>query len=76
MIESTRLRPGTRVRLRSSSHSLELQSNTGYVVRPAEWLDYFIVRLDKPAQYRHASGETETLEEIRVDADNMEVLEE
>jgi hypothetical protein len=45
-------------------------------VSPAEWLDYFIVRLDKPAQYRHASGETETLEEIRVDADNMEVLEE
>jgi hypothetical protein len=45
-------------------------------VRPAEWLDYFIVRLDKPAQYSHASGETETLEEIRVDADNMEVLEE
>ena len=77
MIEHVRgraLEPGTRVRLRSASHVIELRSATGRIVRPNEWGDYYIVRLDRPALYHHADGRVEELEEIREDADNMDVL--
>lgn len=74
MTAARELAPGTRVRLRSPSHVLQLQANTGRIVRHDEWLDYYIVRLDKPARYQHADGHIEELNEIREDVDNMEVL--
>ena len=72
--EHALLAPGTRVRLRSASHVITLQADTGYVVKPAEWLDYYIVHLDRPALYMHLDGRFESLDEIREDADNLEIL--
>lgn len=74
MIESEMLKPGTRVRLRAPNHLLELKSDTGWVVRPDDWGDYYIIRLDQPALYHHADGHTEALAEVREDVDNMDVL--
>ena len=74
MIERREIAPGTRVRLRSASHVIDLQSTTGRIVRPDEWGDYYIVRLDRPARYHHADGRVEELDEIREDADNLDVL--
>lgn len=74
VISGRGIKPGTRVRLRSSSHALALASDTGTVTRPDEWEGYFVIRLDQPAQYRHADGRTETLPEIVELADNLEIL--
>lgn len=74
MIEGQELATGTRVRLRAPHWLLDLQANTGEVVRPDEWDGYYIVRLDRPAAYRHADGRVEELREIREAADNMDVL--
>lgn len=74
MADPRDLLPGTRVRLSSSSHAITLRSSDGYVIRPDEWADYFIVRLDRPAKYHHADGRIEDLREIRELADNLEVI--
>ena len=39
------LKPGTRVRLRSASHVLRLRGDTGTVVRPDKWADYYVIHL-------------------------------
>lgn len=74
MIEPKALATGARVRVRSTSHRVELQADTGQVVRPDEWLDYYVVRLDSPAVYRHGDGRTELLDEIVEDIDNLDEL--
>lgn len=72
--ESARLTPGTRVRLRAPAAGVTLRANTGTIVRPDEWGDYYIVRLDKPALYDHGTRQSEELHEIAELADNMDVL--
>ena len=68
------LAPGTRVRLRSANHLVDLRSSFGTVVRPDEWDDYYIVRLDEPAIYHNADGTTRDLPEIAQMVDNLDVL--
>jgi len=43
-------------------------------VRPDEWDDYYIVRLDEPAIYHNADGTTRDLPEIAQMVDNLDVL--
>jgi hypothetical protein len=74
MIGEQDLATGTRVRLRAPHWLLELRADTGEVVRPDAWDGYYIVRLDRPAAYRHADGRVEELTEIREAVDNMDVL--
>jgi hypothetical protein len=62
---------GDRVRLLSPSHALRLHSDTGVIARPAEWDNYFIVKLDQPAEYLRAEGQAELLDEVREDGDNL-----
>ena len=71
---SMRLKTGTRVRLRAPAPGLKLRSDTGTVVRPDEWLGYYIVHLDQPAYYEHTQGNLEVLEDICEAEDNLEVL--
>lgn len=67
--------PGTRVELTGSPTAVTLRSRTGRIVREdAEDDDYLIVRLDTPALYHHANGETEELSEIAVMSDNLHAL--
>ncbi len=74
MLEKQELKPGTRVRLRSASHVLRLRGDTGTVVRPDKWADYYVIHLDRPAVYLHADGREEELAEICEDIDNLDVL--
>ena len=67
--------PGTRVRLRAPSPLVALAADTGVIDRPDRLHGYYIVRLDEPAEFRRASGEIETLYEIREAADNLTVIE-
>ncbi len=71
------LTPGTRVRLRSVSHVLTLDTapggDLGTIERPDD-LDYYVVRLDRPATYHTAEGQTELLGHIVEDDDNLETL--
>jgi hypothetical protein len=75
MIDDRPLAPGTRVRLIDPSHALDAPVLTGYIVRPDEWDDYYIVHLDMPARYQDGLGHSKLLTEIREDRDNLEVLE-
>lgn len=69
------LHPGTRVMIRGNLASATLRSRTGYIVGPdTVWEDFFIIRLDHPALYHHANGETEELAEIREGFDNLIIL--
>ena len=69
------LRPGVRVMVCGNLASVTLRSRTGRIVGPdAYWEDFFIVRLDQPAIYHHANGETEDLAEIREGIDNLIIL--
>ncbi len=68
------LQPGVRVALQFAPTSVTLRSRTGVIVRQDEFDDYFIVRLDLPARYRHAGGEIEELSEIAVMTDNLMVF--
>jgi hypothetical protein len=68
------LQPGTRVRLLAPAAGLTLAADTGTVVRPDEYGDYYVVRLDAPARYDHGTGPAETLEEVCELVDNLEVL--
>lgn len=66
---------GQRVELEGNPIGVTLTARTGMIVRPDdEWDGYYIVRLDAPAVYHHANGETETLLEIREAADNLQLL--
>ncbi len=49
-------------------------ADTGVVVRPDPWGDYYVVRLDAPAEYDHGAGAPEVLWEVCELVDNLEVL--
>ena len=66
--------PGMRVRLRSANHLVDLRSPLGRIVRPDEYDDYYIVRLDAPAIYHNADGTTSELAEIAEMVHNLEVI--
>ena len=68
------LEPNTRVRLRTTIQPLELRATTGTVVGPAEYEDYYVVRLDVPAIYHEADGGVHDVELIRAGVDNLEVI--
>ena len=68
------LKPGTRVRLRAPSYNLALESDLGTVISPAEYGDYYVIRLDAPALYDHGTGEPVLLTEVPELIDNMDVL--
>jgi hypothetical protein len=70
------LEPNTRVRLLTTIQPLELHAATGTVVGPAEYEDYYVVRLDVPAIYHEADGGVHDVELIRAGVDNLEVIEE
>ncbi len=65
---------GTRVRLRSASHLVEIRPPFGEVVRPDAYAGYYVVRLDRPALYHQADGTARELPEIVERADNMDAL--
>jgi hypothetical protein len=69
-----KLKPGTRVRIPDPAVPLVREVLTGFVVGPDEWDGYYLIRLDRPAKYRHASGEIEDLNEIIESSDNVELL--
>ena len=74
-IQETELVPGLRVRVRSRTPLLRLRTDVGTIVRKDEWADYYIVRLDQPADYHDGEGAPiEQISEIRVDADDVEAL--
>lgn len=72
MLDHKLLPPGTRVRVRSASHLVDLRSSTGVVVRPDEWDGHYVIRLDEPALYHDPDGTERDLWEISEAADNME----
>jgi hypothetical protein len=65
---------GQRVELEGNPIGITLTSRTGRIVREDEWDGYYIVRLDGPAYYQQANGETVTLFEIREAEDNLHAL--
>jgi hypothetical protein len=65
---------GARVRLRGAASGVELTAETGRLLRPDVWLGYYIVRLDRPARYRHADGHVEEIIEIRQPGAAMDLL--
>lgn len=69
---------GARVRLRAPHPILALRSDVGIVVRPdmvgGSHTGYWIVRLDAPADYVDADGDTRRLQEIRENPENLVVL--
>lgn len=67
--------PGTRVRVVAVGAGLTLTDDRGLIARDDVWDQHYIVRLDQPARYEEADGSTVDLWEIRVAADNLEVLE-
>ncbi len=69
-----KLAVGTRVRLPSSSHVVELRSATGTVVRPDRYDGYYVIKLDQPAIYFAADGTTRDLPELVEAVDNLDVL--
>jgi hypothetical protein len=71
---SKKLTPGTRVRLHAPSPVLSLAADTGVIARPDRWDGYYVVKLDRPAEYVRGDGETQTLYEIREAGDNLTVL--
>lgn len=74
-IQDTDLVPGTRVRVRSRTPLLQLRTDVGTIVRKDQWADYYIVGLDRPADYHDGKGAPiEKVSEIRVDVDDIEVL--
>ena len=75
MIEHKQLAAGTRVRLLSASHIVDLRSPTGSVVRADEWDGYYVIRLDQPAIYHNPDGTTRDLPEIVELIDNMAIVE-
>ena len=76
MATTRELRPGTRVRLRAPDPTLTLESDRGSIVGPDEYLDYYVVRLDRPAKLRHDPDDIEWLDEVVEDIDNLEIVSE
>ena len=74
MITGHELKPGTRVRLRSSSQVVELRAATGTIARPDRYQDYYVIRLDQPAVYYNADGTTRDLPEIVEAIDNFDII--
>jgi hypothetical protein len=68
------LTKGTRVRLRAPSHLLELRSNTGTIVGPGRWADYYVVRLDRSAVYHDPDTGPEELWEVVEMDENMDPI--
>ena len=68
------LQPGQRVRLTSKPTGLELQCDRGEVICPDLWANHYIIRLDEPAIERHYYGGNKYLRKIRVDVDNLEII--
>jgi len=69
-----KLVPGTRVRLHAPSPLIALTTDTGVIARPDKWRGYYVVRLDRPAEYIRGDGETQTLYEVREAGDNLTVI--
>ena len=68
------LAPGTRVRLLATVLPVELETDTGRIVRAMpEWPASYIVRLDRPARYA-AHDRVDYLDYLREDADHLAVL--
>ena len=74
MIEHTSIPVGTRVRLRSASHVVDLRSDTGRVVRTDPYDGLPVIHLDEPALYREADGTTRELPELVQSTENLEIL--
>lgn len=70
-ITERELLPGTRVRIRASSHVLRLRSDTGMILRPDRYDDYYVIHLDEPAVYCCADGTEKDLADIVEAADNL-----
>jgi hypothetical protein len=69
------LAPGTRVRLLETALPVELEADTGRIVRSVDgWTGHYIVRLDRPARYA-AGGHVDYLDYLREDLDHLAVLE-
>jgi hypothetical protein len=68
------LRSGTRVRIVDHPVQVTLRAFTGVIVKPDEWDDYYIIRLDEPALYHQADGSNGELHEIVEHHDNLDIL--
>ena len=75
MAVKKQLKRGTRVRIPEPAVPLEREALTGSVLGPDIWDDYYLIELDRPARYHHASGEVEELTVIREMEDNLQVIE-
>ena len=68
------LAPGTRVRLLATALPVELETDTGRIVRAMHgWPTSYIVRLDRPARYA-ARDYVDYLDHLREDGDHLTVL--
>lgn len=65
---------GTRMRVIACPPFVRLRTDLGQVTRKDEWGDYYIVRLDQPAFYQEGTGPGEELTEIRVDVDDLAIV--
>lgn len=70
------LEPNTRVMLRTAIAPLELRTAFGTVVGPADFEDYYVVRMDIPAIYHEADGGVHDVELVCAGRDNLEPLKE
>ena len=72
--DSEELKPGTRVLLLSAAADVALRSPYGTVVRPDEWLDYYVIRLDEPAVQVRTDGSSEPLPEVCESRGNVAIV--
>ncbi|MBI4321802.1 MAG: hypothetical protein HY675_25190 [Chloroflexi bacterium] len=70
------LEPDTRVMLRTAIAPLELRTPFGTVVGPADFEDYYVVRMDIPAIYHEADGDVHDVEFVCPGRDNLEPIKE
>lgn len=68
------INPGRRARLRTTITPLELRTDTGTVIGPAEYEGYYVIRLDEAAIYHEADGGVHDVEMVRIGSDNLEPL--
>jgi len=74
MLTGPALAPGTRVRLLETVLPVQLEADTGRIVRPMDgWAGHYIVRLDRPARYE-TGGRVDYLDHLRADLDHLAVL--
>ncbi|CAN5300206.1 hypothetical protein BH23CHL1_BH23CHL1_05280 [soil metagenome] len=74
MLKHKTLRSGTRVRIVDHPMRITLRAFTGVIIRPGEWDDYYVIRLDEPALDHQADGRNEEVQKIVEDYDNFDVL--